>query len=408
MTSPQALQDLTGLCKQTLKSNIVPTQAGHGLCAGGHQFRSLWTRDFCFSMKGLLLAGHQEVAKEHLTLILKHVTEAGYVPRLLDVGYSGYQVVKSTLLRKLPLPNWRLDKSFKAEYYGEHATLSFDSGLLVILALLEYEAYTGHTNLLIRFQDKVNFILDFYFRKLEGNLIFQPNYSDWQDSAKRKGRTSFVNLLLAEVLDRFENSDNEQIRQLDIPTLELFARANIDSKLIMKEIHQFFWKDGLLRSQEKGEQVSFDSNALAFTFGVAETLGVDYQRLKSSKLWLSGGLPGRSTAPNYHPKQISLTTKTVGLRHYHDELIWSPLIGMAAQVAVLNGDLDEAGKILVAYQRIATENQAIHEIYDLDLNPFETAFYQSEHPFSWGAAEMLKAVDAYRKAVNQSNLKPST
>ena len=45
---------LLNIAKESLEKNIVRLPQGDFLAAGGNQFGSLWTRDFCFSVPALL------------------------------------------------------------------------------------------------------------------------------------------------------------------------------------------------------------------------------------------------------------------------------------------------------------------------------------------------------------------
>lgn len=47
-------QSLHALASEQISRNIVHLEEGYFLQAGGHQFASFWTRDFCWSVPGLL------------------------------------------------------------------------------------------------------------------------------------------------------------------------------------------------------------------------------------------------------------------------------------------------------------------------------------------------------------------
>jgi glycogen debranching enzyme len=56
------------IAKKSLETNIVKLDKGLFLSAGAHQFKSFWTRDFCFSSRGLLAINRGDVVKSHFTL----------------------------------------------------------------------------------------------------------------------------------------------------------------------------------------------------------------------------------------------------------------------------------------------------------------------------------------------------
>src|SRR5690349_8047136 len=73
---------LHAIAQASLQANVVTLESGPYLVAGQHQFRSLWTRDFCFASRGLLLLDRADVVRNHLTaLALNRRLKDGLVPR---------------------------------------------------------------------------------------------------------------------------------------------------------------------------------------------------------------------------------------------------------------------------------------------------------------------------------------
>jgi hypothetical protein len=125
-----------------------------------------------------------------------------------------------------------------------------------------------------------------------------------------------------------------------------------------------------------------------------------YSALKRHELWRRHELPGWCTAPDYPNHWISLQTKLVGLRHYHDRLRWSWLTALSAKVAATLGDLAEARRILGQLQALAARDGAIYEVYSpaSPSVPWASRLYTSERHFSWGAGLIVEAIAAVASA----------
>ena len=93
------------LAQNSLKANIISTSEGPMLAAGHSHFRTLWTRDFCFSVPGLLLIGERDLARRQLELIWKHQRKDGLLPRGIDVMAPQLRVIMS-LLKRGPIDNY--------------------------------------------------------------------------------------------------------------------------------------------------------------------------------------------------------------------------------------------------------------------------------------------------------------
>src|SRR5215211_4094484 len=80
-----SLDALFSVAAACLRGNVVELASGPYLCAGGGQFRGLWTRDFCFAARGVLELGRPDVVANHLSRLLAHRRQPdGLVPRLMD------------------------------------------------------------------------------------------------------------------------------------------------------------------------------------------------------------------------------------------------------------------------------------------------------------------------------------
>ncbi|MFN7262252.1 MAG: hypothetical protein ACK5P6_03915 [Pseudobdellovibrionaceae bacterium] len=374
------------IASRSLKENIIETKSGPYLRAGAHQFGSLWTRDFCWASRGLELCGYDRVVDNHVeTLLCSAHPETGLIPRILESGSSAQRVVLHTALRALPLKwlNPRIEAPLKPEYFGEHKTPSYDSNSLVLIAAARtYDRATQEKKqqLQLPIQKTLQFLLD---QTDHGQKWFeQPAFSDWQDSATRLG-VSFYSQVLA------------------VQALRLWAERGFVAENIWKNLWELLKKSfshpqkGLFLSGSFSlEQVSLESNLLVLEWNLlseAETKEL-WKNLRGSRVWIQEEIPGIPVEPPYKEWQVSWTTKSVGLRGYHDALVWTWLAALAARVAYRCGDEKEARRIYGRLKVICLSLNTVPEILDPNTRflPFENWLYKSESPFSWAAGQIIE------------------
>jgi len=372
-----AARDLHSIAKQSLEANIVELTRGGVLRAGSHQFASLWTRDFCFASRGLRAIGREDVIASHLTRLLENLREDGLVPRVLDSKASWKRVARYSFVPFRPeSPEVRDD--LKAEWVGEHRTVAIDSNALVLITAAEYVSSTGDKAWLEEHKSKLIKVMNFYKPFLESGVVVQEKYGDWQDSVKRSGATFFTNFLVWKALSMYQNQPEFSISK---NTVELF-RKNIEDKFFEREI-------GLYKSLDHGDWVSLEGILYALEddhFLSLERKAALYHSLKKHPIW--GTIPGRASYPS---NQISFTTKAVGLRRYHDGLVWPWLTAFSAKIANKMGDIESARRIRQVLLSWAKRDGEVNEVMDpkKKMKPVKRMFYTSEAPFSWGAGFTL-------------------
>ena len=374
---------LRDLSEQSLLANVIEHSSGPYLAAGSHHFRSLWTRDFCFAVPGLLAIGREDVAKNHLGVLLNSLSQDEFlVPRILDSMPSALRVAGNCALNALN-DDWSLPikGKLKPEYVGEHGTPSFDSNLLTILSSLDYIEHTGDEQFWANHKEHIKNALRFYEDHKCSFLIGQPDYSDWQDSLKRKGATSYLNLLYLAVGKRLRKKGFQL--EFDIASLE---------QEIQKE---YFTQENMFSNFPDGDDYSLESQIFVLDFelfdeGLRSKL---YESLKKSDLWTKSNTPGQCCTVNSAKDQQSWTTKLVGLGHYHGVMHWSWLMGYSAKAARKQNDMEEYDRILLGLEEIVSRDGVVYEIYDSNsLKPWRGALYRSERPFSWGAGKILESI----------------
>ena len=366
----------------SLQKNLLLTQQGRFFAAGGHQFRTLWVRDFCYSVPGLIHGGYADVVANQLHLIKSHVDSNGFLPRGLDVTNPKTRVVWNSFLPTFAFPKSYTKNKLKPEFLGEHQTSAFDSNMLFIKACCQLAALTQQP---LPITPKVAAeLLKVYHFNSEG-LIEQPAYSDWQDSVRREGVLLLTQLLYLEVC--------ALLRPFGISPIPATTLEKLETQITAK-----FYSNDLFREQVDSERLSLDSHLL---FLSSENILPHISKknvfaaLKKAKLWQMDLCPGVPVHPFYNPKNISWTTKMVGLRHYHDGFYWGWLIADCHRIAKLMGDTEEAERIANKFAESIYSDAFMAEIYEVNrglLRPVSRRFYQSESPFTWTSAKWLEAL----------------
>lgn len=382
------IENILHIAKQAIEHNKVVTTEGEMLAAGGNQFRSLWLRDFCYSVPALLLLDEKDLVHRQIESYLRHMRSDGLMPRGLDAVDPKTRVLLNTGLRFLPkaLKQSSYKYPLKPEYFGEHQTVAFDSNILILKVMAEYSKATGDIQFIEKHLSQIKVIFSFYKSFLQRGLLIQPDFSDWQDSARRSGSIFYSHLLILKVLHDFKDLGF---------SIGDFLKEN-DFKARIFE-HFYDSKAGLFRNKNEEDQYALESQLWAIEWDLfnEQIKKTDLlNSLKQSSLWHP--LAGRPVSSDYPSSEISWTTKAVGLRHYHDQFYWSWLIAEAGRVCHLLNNTESCDKILRELAKVILKYQDIHEIYEFkkDLVPVRRLFYSSEAPFSWGAAKVYEFVSA--------------
>lgn len=383
--SKESSRELRSIAENSVRQNCVNTAEGPLVMAGGHQFKTFWVRDFCYAVPGLLEVFDPQLVRDQLVVALKNRCADGLVARGFDVVNPKARVLAATCgLEGLSFFTYAA-KPIKAEYLGEHGTPAADSNLLVLLACLQWSERTGNDYFLAHHGKDLEEIFAFSLRAREGQLLVQPPFSDWQDSARRSGATFYLNLLFFRVLRRLQRFNLAWARS-----------ENVES--CAASLWKAFYcpRNALFRSQTSRDQYSLETQLWC----IEEDLFASYidrkslwTSLRQSGLW-GDGFPGRPVWPQYAASEVSWTTKIVGLRHYHDQFYWSWLMAESLKVAKIMGAQTEVEALTGTLSKLAGRYQTIHEIYEFagDFRPVRRALYRSESPFTWGAAKTLEAL----------------
>lgn len=382
------INDLYKKAKKTLEANILKYPEASFVTAGGNQFKTLWVRDFCYSVPGLLALDYAELVKNQLQFILKYRHQNGFLPRGLDVVAPQLRVVLNLLFKELSFYKYPTKFSdfktrIKPEYLGEHKTVAFDSNILFVWAYLKYVEKTSD-----RFvsEDLLLGLLTTYRSYYSEGLFTQPPFSDWQDSACRSESMLLFQIQFLSVLKKLEPAVIEK--------LKFVTDDNLSTQILA---HYFDEKSYRFFQDKPKKQMSLELYGFIFSENLFPQLDKTklYSNLKSSPLWAANLVPGVPVYPPYSGVEISWTTKAVGLGGYHDSFHWGWLIAESVKIAIIAGDYAEAQRVEEFFYNATKNNDYLAEIYmqnNQNLRVFKNFLYQSEMPFTWTAAKWIEAL----------------
>lgn len=383
-----AVSELYKKAQKTIEANILKYPEASFVTAGGNQFKTLWVRDFCYSVPGLLALGYSDLVKKQLQLILEYRHQNGFLPRGLDVMAPQLRVVLNLLFKDLSFYNYPEKYSdFKSritpEYFGEHKTVAFDSNILFVWAYLKYAEKTSDH--FISSEVLVD-LLNVYPSYHSDGFFVQPPFSDWQDSACRSEAMLLFQIQFLSVLKKL---DPELVKHAKYTGYEeLSHRA---------QVHFFDHNKYLFFQDKQKQQMSLELYGFIFSEDLFPEIDKArlYFSLKSSSLWSSFLIPGVPVYPSYAGNQISWTTKAVGLGGYHDSFHWGWLIAESLKIAAFAEDDAEVKRIQDFFCKAITDNEFLAEIYiqrGHNLRILKKFLYQSEMPFTWTAAKWIEAL----------------
>lgn len=374
------------IATESLRANIITLPSGKFLAAGQHQFRTLWTRDFCHAVGGLIKIGEAEVAKSHLSLLLRSLRADGLVPRVVDNRLVQLRVAwQSTreLLSFLPALSFR--EPLRPQYVDEHGSNAVDSNLLVLLAALRVRGTEGGVDWWQRHERELRLAWRWYDHQWRDGLIWQTPFADWQDSAKREGHAFLTNL--------FYFLAAERLRALG-------WEVKVESGEFKKLLDEKFLDaaTGVYRSLEGSPVVSVEGNLTALDaeeFLTAPEKKQVWSSLRKHELLTAhGGVIGSCGTPEWPMAEIAWHVKVARLRRYHGSIAWSWLMGLGLKVGESMGDEQFSKLQRRKIDELLARDGVVVEIYDPDENwrPWQSWLLRAERPFSWGAGHLVEAL----------------
>lgn len=366
------------IAEVSLRKNIMTLPLGKFVTAGQNQFLTLWTRDFCHAVRGLIAIGEADVAKNHLSYLLKNLREDGLVPRVVDNRVVQFRVAWQSFRKLCPiLPSLAFKEPLIPQYTDEHGSNAFDSNVLLILAVLKLDDAFFKSN-----EEELKKVWHWYDDKFRDGLIWQTPFADWQDTTKREGNTVLLNLFY--FLAASELKKKGWIISINLEELK-------------NKIKSTFFKDGILLSQTGYPQVSVEAHLFALesdNFLSPEEKKTLWEKIKSHPVISLDQAIGRCSYPDWPEKDLAWHIKFANLKRYHGSLTWSWLMGLGLTVAKRMNDLEFVNKQTAHINRLLTRDGEVYEVYDpeKDFMPWGSWLIKSEHPFAWGSGYLVEAL----------------
>lgn len=373
--------NIRDIASESLRKNIMTLPSGKFLTAGQNQFLTLWTRDFCHAVRGLIAIGEEDVAKNHLSYLLKSLREDGLVPRVVDNRMVQFRVAWQSFRKLCPvLPKLSFREPLIPQYIDEHGSNAFDSNVLVILACLQLDDdfFRSHEN-------EIRKVWNWYDDKFHHGLILQTPFADWQDTTKREGKTFLMNLLYFLAATRLKQKGWE-------------ININLDEyKFLIKKT---FFDGRLFLSQLGYPQVSIEGNLFALEtdefLNQAERESL-WKELKAHPIISIDGAIGRCSYPDWPSDDLAWHIKLANLKRYHGSLSWSWLMGLGLHVARVMNDPEMMKLQFQHISNILVRDGEVYEVYDPDHKflPWGSWLIKSEHPFAWGSGYLSHALSHF-------------
>lgn len=366
------------IAEASLRKNIMTLPSGKYVTAGQNQFLTLWTRDFCHAVRGLVAIGESEVAKNHLSYLLKNLREDGLVPRVVDNRVVQFRVAWQSFRKLCPvLPKLAFKEPLIPQYTDEHGSNAIDSNVLLILAVLRLDDLFFKSH-----EESLKKVWHWYDDKFRDGLIWQTPFADWQDTTKREGYTVLLNLFYF-------------LAATELKKKGWAIEINLDD--FRKKIKSTFMKDGVLISQLGYPQVSIEAHLFALEsdefLNPAEKKAM-WEKIKHHPVISLDQAIGRCSHPDWPEKDLAWHIKFANLKRYHGSLSWSWLMGLGLTVAKRMNDSEFVSKQTAHIEKLLTRDGEVYEVYDpeKDFMPWGSWLIKSEHPFAWGSGYLVEAL----------------
>lgn len=465
-----------------LFENQVEDRHFYSGVAGGNQFATIWVRDFCHATGGLLLKpswriGSKDVPSKHIVLstlkeILRLIQDGKddskiKIPRALDSlgpheDLLTFKVLKggADLKKKVVWPFGEKDpgkgmqKFPHGKMYGYFkgeagASETCDAGYLLILAFTRVAPLLSDdelTDFLQSSKDKLKKAIDFYssahrWETRNDKWYFnQTAWSEWKDSVKQEGISSYSNLQLVEALTkliklmkkdsrvaaalaeaklfgpRFGSNDPQQLGDgsngqydallghLHDWTMDVYDYFHDNSTGLLRELDShkdkellkvshidanLQWLETNEHSQEARKLISLSKISEAFV-----------QRNHGGELRTLHGI----NTLGWPKREVSPSKSVIGLYQYHGTFAWSWWTCWFAEIAAKESNPELAQELLQFIWRTQYDSALgdqkfsnyISEVYS-NTHIVHTIGYVSETPFLWGSSYCVRAIEALKK-----------
>lgn len=384
----QALLDASVIAARGLRSNIRDVvQGGRSrrlVAAGPGQYGSVWTRDFAWSVEGLLLADEDRAVRDTLDALLSGQRADGLVPRLLDTRWPWARFARAILKERLALT-----PPLVPNFLSDQLVYSYDANALLVWAACEYALRRDELAWAGLVLPRLESALAWYCDKEEGGLVVQPPCSDWKDKLKaRRGAVFYTNL------GRWKAQASLAALYAALGRRAAAAEADSAAKTLQRRLERAFWdaEGGFYRDVVGASTYSSDSNLAAAAWGFAdpERAAKSLRALDRLGLWTPWG---PRAGQSYPSSQKSWLSRLAGIPGYHDDGVWLWNSALALDALAMTGRDAHRARLTVAVAGLLAAQGAAGEVYCPETGrPLSGRLYRAESPFTWSSSMLLASL----------------
>lgn len=372
------------VAERSLRANMHRLSSGRTVVsAGARQFRSVWTRDFCFASGGLLSLGEASAVRDTLDEILSNRRPDGLYPRLLDSYGSLTHFSRALFKGSIPLA-----APLHPNFTSDHLVLSIDSNALTVWTAGRYALHAGDRAWAESALPALKEGMRWYQAVLAEGLVQQPPFSDWKDTiAARRGAVFFTQLL-------FWQAQRAMASLLDLTgKAGESPRWRHEADALAARMREEFWDEagGFFKDTVLHPVFSSDGNLAAIAWGFATEEEAERILKALDRLGLMTPIGPRAAQP-YPLSEKGWLSLFAGIRGYHDGFVWVWNSALALRALRRAGMLARREALLEGLCRMLEAQGELGEVYHADATPVRTWLYRSESPFSWSSGMFLEAV----------------
>lgn len=359
----------TDIALRDLMSCIVH----EGFVAGSHHFVDLWARDSLFATFGANVSGLSKISKKTIETFLRHQKSNGYIP---------YLILRS---------KHSIGKYFgKQTYYDvpkgiSRSHMSFgtvpDGGVMTVIAAKRYVEQTGDIRFLSAHYQSFVRAITWYTRRFHDGLIHEWFQCEWADALMKSGRTLYTNVLyframgdMAWLAKKLKKEDESRVYASRATHIQFLLNRDLWNGTYFAD-----WKDW-----KRQDYFATHPNMLAIIFGLAT------KRQASSILLMAkqhawNGWTLINSVPRYPIWRVPIFHIIVGMRDYHNGLLWLQPGILYAVALFISGKRAAAKSVLLGIEKKINASLGAHEVYEENGTPVHRLVYRSEQPFAWSS-----------------------
>ncbi len=364
----------------TSKKILKNAYSNGGINAGETHFSDVWLRDSCFAAWGAIKLEDYEIIEEFLMNCIKNMKDNGQCP--LRVGQK-YFMLKFLNMKGPSGPTYIEDK---------YISIPVDANALFVILASKFILKTNNKHFLKTYYNDIKKALEWYKTTSKNGLVYEGPYAGWADSVKKKGHVLYSNILychaiktVADLAEYFEKLDDQQ------SYLNQYDR-------IKAEIENVFWNGAYLNDwvneKETNNQLSIDGNTLAIIFNVIDTEKQIRVLTEIKKRQMITEFGAKLIDGNYKSKDVYTPFLFIGLKDYHNGLLWLWVSCICSVAFVKNNFIEDGTNLIYSLATLINKEGTVYEVYEKSGEPVNRLVYKSEKGFAWSAGLFVWAYES--------------